>query len=486
MDLDILIKDGCIVNGTGNPWFRADVGIRDGRIVDVGSLPSASAQRVIEAKGLIVAPGFIDTHTHTTLMLLDSPHAEPKVMQGVTTDVVGVDGLSVAPITRETVGQLRKFLAGVEGETDPWDWFTLGEYFERLERGGISVNLASMVGNGTIRLATVGFENRPATGEELETMKGLLAQSMDNGALGLSSGLIYPPSMYADTRELIELCREAARRGGIYVTHIRSEEEMLLPSIREAIEIGEAAGIPVHISHLKAGGRANWGRAGEVLAVIDEARARGVDVTADQYPYTAGSTTLVTLLPTWVMEGGVDKILERLRNPETRLKIKDEVERSAPHWGEVTVSYCRRNKGVEGKTLEEVAALRGVDPSDALIDLLIEEETAASMIELMMSEEDVRTIMRHPAVNVCTDGLVMGKPHPRLYGSFPAVLGRYVRREGVLTLEDAVRKMTSLPARVLGLRDRGLIAVGMCADVVVFDPQSVLDRATYGEPRRYP
>ncbi|NIN52821.1 MAG: amidohydrolase family protein [Nitrososphaeria archaeon] len=301
--------------------------------------------------------------------------------------------------------------------------------------------------------------------------------------------------MYADKKELIELCRVAARYKGSYVTHIRGEGDTLLESIHEALEIGEASGIPIHISHLKSRGRANWGKSKEALDMIDGARSRTMDVTADQYPYKAGSSTLTSLLPPWVLEGGNEKLLERLRKPELRQRIKRELETGLPGWeggmrdigwGNVRVSYCRKNKDLEGKSLEEIAQMRGVDTAEALFDLLIEEDAVASMVIFHMSEEDVRTIMRHPAVNVCTDGLILGKPHPRLYGSFARVLGRYVREERVLTLEEAVRKMTSLPAQRLGLADRGLIAEGMYADITIFDPQSVIDRATFEVPQQYP
>jgi N-acyl-D-amino-acid deacylase len=457
----------------------------------MGKLGS-DAESLIDAGGLVVAPGFIDTHSHSDLMLMAEPEARQKVMQGITTEVVGQDGLGEAPMRDDVVDDWRRYLSGLNGNPDvDWGWRSFSEYLDRLEKAEPAVNVACLVGHGNLRLLSVGMENRPPTAYELEQMKRMLEAAMYQGAFGLSTGLIYPPCIYADTKELIELCRVTSILGGIFVVHMRNEGERLLESIGEVVEIGRETGVPIHISHFKVGGESNWGKASEALKTLEDARSKDVDVTVDQYPYTAGSTFLSSLVPAWAHEGGTAKMIDRLRNATTRNKIASEVIESRSgrtrSWRRVMVTSVEteENKRFEGMTVQGIADSKGIDSIDAVLDLILEEDNAVTMASFSMSEDDVRTIMRSPFQMVCTDGIVLGRPHPRAYGSFPRVLGKYVR-EGVLRLEDAVRKMTSLPAQRLGLVDRGVLRPGMSADITIFGPEKVVDRATYENPIQYP
>ena len=503
MLLDIILKNGFVVDGAGNPKFRADVGVMDGKIVKIGGLGSSKADRVIDAKGLVVSPGFIDVHTHSDFELLANPRAESKIRQGVTTEVVGNCGMSAAPLRGEYASKTAKSIRDKYGLT--LDWSSFKEYFNRLEKQGVAVNIVSLVGHGNIRECVMDLENRPPTKEEMKEMKALVAQAMEEGAFGLSTGLVYPPGRFADTIELIELSKVVAKYGGIYASHIRGERETLIEATREAIEIGEKAGVPVEISHHPAKIGA-WGKSKETLKMIEDARARGVDVTCDLHTYSAGQTWLMALLPPWAQEGGPKKIIETLSDPEARERIKqDMVEEKFPGpgpcglvkrgmWNKLMLTYCEKNKDLIGKNFAEIAKIRGVDPFDAVFDILIEEETAGMIVGFYYGVEDIRRVLEHPASMIGSDGYALapygilgkGKNHPRSYGTFPMVLARYVRERKVLTLEEAVRKMTSLPAQKLGLRDRGLLREGMWADIVMFDSNRVLDKATYDEPYQYP
>ena len=488
---DLIIKKGKIVDGSGNPWYRADVGVSNGRIQSIGKI-SSGADTTIDAEGLVVAPGFIDSHSHSDLMLMAEPEAMPKIMQGITTEVIGQDGLGEAPINDDVLEDWRKYLSGLNGDPDiEWSWRSFGEYLKALESAEPATNVAALVGHGNLRLLAMGMENRAPTPSELDTMRGLLADSMREGAFGLSTGLIYPPCVYADARELSELCNVASSYGGVFVVHMRNEGDSLLESIDEVVSIGREANIHVHISHFKASGERNWGKVKEALKKLESARSAGVEVTVDQYPYVAGSTFLSSLLPVWTYEGGTDRMLERLQDEATRIKIAEEMTEKGRGqdwgWSNVLVTSVKteRNRPFEGENLEEISKKRGQPPLDALFDVILEEENAATMVSFSMSEEDVRTVMRSPLQMVCTDGIALGKPHPRAYGSFPRVLGRYVR-EGILRLEEAVRKMTSLPAQSFGLYDRGLLRPGMGADITIFNPDTILDTATYRDSIRFP
>ncbi|MBS7619300.1 D-aminoacylase [Candidatus Bathyarchaeota archaeon] len=489
--LDILIKNGVIIDGTGNPWYKAEVGIKEGKIIQVGRIDKP-AEKVLDASGLVVAPGFIDTHSHSDLMLLAEPLAKQKIMQGVTTEVIGQDGLGEAPLSDEMVSDWRKYLSGLNGNPDlDWDWKTFSEYLSKIEEAKPSTNVASLVGHGNLRMIVIGMENRKPSPTQLGEMKSLLDEAMRQGAFGLSTGLIYPPCTYSETSELVELCKVASLHKGIFVIHMRDEGDKLLESIEEVIRVGREANIPVHISHFKASGERNWGKAGLALQALYVARRQNIDVTADQYPYTAGSTFLSSLLPTWVHEGGTEAMLKRLIEEDARKRVVTELSssRRGSDWGwssvYVTAVKTQMNKRFEGKSLGEIASIKKMTPMEALIDLVIEEENEATMVSFSMSEDDVRTIMKSHLTMVCTDGILLGKPHPRAYGSFPRVLGKYVR-EGVIRLEEAVKKMTSTPATRFGLLDRGLIRPGMCADVTIFNPEKIADMATYQDPVQFP
>lgn len=498
---DLLIVGGQILDGSGSPWFAGSVAIKDGRIADVGRLPKATARRVIDAAGLVVAPGFIDLHTHSDYTLLVDGTAQSKIRQGVTTEIIG-ESSSAGPVLGPEAAEFDKalLLLGVQR-----DWTTLGEYFARVERQGISVNLASYVGSGQVRGCILGNVNRAPTADELEKMKALVEQAMREGAIGLSSGLIYPPNMYATTDELVELAKVAAAYGGIYATHIRGEGAHGIQAIDEAIAISERAKLPAHIFHFKMDGRANWGRMAQQVKHIQAARDRGVDITADQYPYIAAMTGLEMCLPPKYLEGTSEQIVARLKDPKARAEIRraiatglsgweDNEVKSVGGWHGVLVASLQKaqNKKYEGKRMDEVAKLMGKDPLDALCDLLISEGGSADAIYFSMSEPDVRLAMQQPWVGIGSDGSAVntemtfaGKPHPRFYGSCARILGHYVREQKVLSLADAVRKMTSFPAQITGLTDRGLLRPGLAADIAVFDPAKVADKATFENPLQY-
>ncbi len=470
---DLIIAGGTVLDGTGAPGFRADVAVRGERIVAVSRqpLPRAGVRRVIDATGKIVAPGFIDLHAHLE-PLPQMPDAESHVRQGVTTALGGPDG------------------------GGPWPF---GPYLDRVGAQGLGMNVGYLVGHGSVRRAVLGTADRAPGDAELARMRRMVAQAMGEGAFGLSTGLLYVPGTYATTEEVIALARAAADSGGIYTSHLRQEGLGLLEGVAEAIRIGREAGIPVVLTHHKAVGRAMWGRSVATLAMIDSARAAGVDVMADQYPYTASSTSLDVLVPAWALAGGDSALARRLADPALRDSVRRGVvfnlenDRGGGDLRRVQFSRVGWKPDLEGRTLHDWVLERGLAPTlERAAELVLEGVRAggASMIYHVMDEGDVRRIMRHPWTAIASDGRLsrpgQGVPHPRAYGTFPRVLGHYVREAGVLTLEDAVRKMTALPAARLGLADRGRVAEGLAADLVVFDPASVADRATFTEPHQYP
>lgn len=494
---DLLIENGMIIDGSGNPWFWADLGIEKGKIARIGSLKGQKTKEKIDARGWTVAPGFIDIHCHSDAVPFFLPREEGRILQGITTETIGNCGVSLAPVWPATKEILQKYTAPFCAETPlPWDWQTQGDFLSRIEGHKLLSNVASWVGHGTIRIAVMGMENRKPTSTELAQMKMLTAQALDEGSFGLSSGLIYPPGVYSDREEMIELCRIVAEKNGIYTTHMRNEYDLVLEAVQEAIEVTEKSGVSTIIAHHKTAGQRNWGKSRHSLRLIEEARSRGVDIVCDAYPYEAGSTFLWAVLPPWAQEGGIGKMLDRLRRPEDRKRIKDNFLHGLPGWANlvegsgwegIRVSSCQKNKSLEGKNIKEIALSRQVDPADALFDILLEEDADVLMVIFGMAEDDVQYILRHPAVMVGSDAIPStGKPHPRFFGTFPRILGKYVREEKILTLPEAVRKMTSMPAQRLGIRNRGMILEGMWADLVIFDPLTVGDKATYTNPRQYP
>ncbi|MFQ6076772.1 MAG: amidohydrolase family protein [Candidatus Bathyarchaeia archaeon] len=502
MTFDILIKNGRIVDGTGNPWFRADVAIKDGRITKIGRQNSPPADRVLDAKALVVSPGFIDMHTHSDYPLLLNPKAESSVRQGVTTEVLGNCGYSCAPVSEATKELLEGNLLAYIPEV-AIDWHTIGEYLDRLEERGIAHNAATLVGHGTLRIAVMGLNSRLPNKEELEEMKALVAESMEGGAFGMSTGLVYAPGNSSNTEELVELCRVVAGYGGIYATHVRSER---VEAVEEAIGIGEKAEVPVHLSHHPTGTFILRGKTEKTLKLVDEARARGAEVTCDLHPYLWGLTALTAALPGWAFEGGPEKMLERLRDPGIREELKKGMAAgtSTVHqlirrglWDRILLGSSEGSPSLVGKSFEEIASLRGTDPYDAVLDVLLAEGLGlqnAFILAETYSEKDVRNVMVHPTSMIGADGFALAPYgplarfgfHPRSYGTFPRVIQEYVNEKGALTLEDGVRRMTSAPAQRLGLWDRGLVREGMWADIVVFDAERIEDRATYTEPSRYP
>ena len=498
-ECDILIRGGRIVDGTGNPWFKGEIAIRGDRIVSVARRINTEAKRVIDATDLVVAPGFIDMHSHSDYLLLEDGRALSKIHQGVTTEMLG-EGSSAGPRVGKLVRGNQRVGAG------EYSWSTLGEYFDRVEEAGVSTNVASYVGLGTIWQCAMGNSFERPSAEQLGEMDRLVEQAMRDGAWGLSSQVMMPPGSLATTEDIVRLCRIVAKYDGIYSTHIRNEGTGVFESVKEAIEIGRGANVPVDVIHLKIADQKYWGRMDEVVAMIDHARDEGLNVQANVYPYTRGNNNLVSIIPPWAHEGGKAKLIERLRDVEARQRLKRDIRGEIPDWynhftavgsdwSRILVSGNNRFKGL---TMDRVMSLRTQtrrvpDLLDELFDFLIEEDGSIGAVYAHHTEEDMNLAMRQPWCSIGSDGsayategpLRRGNPHPRNFGTFPRVLGRYVREAGLLRLEDAIRKMTSLNARKCGLHSRGLLVDGMFADVAVFDPQRIIDRATYTEPFRY-
>jgi N-acyl-D-amino-acid deacylase len=499
---DLLIRNGLIIDGSGRPGYIADIAINGDRIVRIGKLKNAGSARELDATGMVVAPGFIDMLGQSESYLLIDPRAMSKVMMGVTTEITG-EGESIAPINERLIKEQEDFNRHYKLTID---WRTLGEYFSRLEKQGSGVNLATFVGATQVREYVLGFDNRPPTPTELEQMKELVAAAMRDGALGLSTSLQYVPARFAKTDEIVELAKVARQYGGIYATHQRSEANALDESLAEVFQIARRAQIPVEIWHLKTAYKKNWGRMPEVLAKIRRARAGGLDITADIYPYIAGSTSLSACLPPWALEGGTEKMLARLRDQNIRRQLKQEITIDSKEWeniylgsggapGVLIGSVINSDlESMQGKRLSQIAEAQGKDPLDALFDLILADHGQTGAIYFMMSEDDLRAAMRAPFVSFCTDSgarandgpLAGSKSHPRGWGTYPRILGRYVRDEGLLTLPQAIHKMTGLPAARAGLRDRGLLRPAFYADLTIFDPKRVLDRATFEMPNQHP
>ncbi|MBM3130264.1 MAG: D-aminoacylase [Chloroflexi bacterium] len=498
---DLILRNGTVFDGTGAPGRRADLGIVGDQIAVIDDLTNASAAYALDATDRYIAPGFIDIHTHSDETVFIYPKMDSKIHQGVTTEVTGNCGGSAAPLYSAAREDALHDIAQYKDLT--LDWQTMGEYLDRVERTRLSTNYVTFVGQGTLRACVMGHAMRAPTPDELKQMQNLLARSLEEGAWGVSTGLIYPPSAYADLDELVALSRVAAERGGLYTSHIRNEGDRLLEAVDEAITIGERAQIRVELAHHKAAGKRNWGKVNASLEKIARARARGIQVAADQYPYVASSTGLSTVIPDWAHEGGWEKLVARLRDPDTRTRIADEVRVARPSWENpamdsgwhnILIVGCKSDRALQGKTVWQIAEMQGKDPIETSCDLLIANEGAVQVVIFSMSEDDVKTVMRVPWVSVGSDSgaraptgaLANVQCHPRTYGAFPRVLGKYVRDEKVLTWELAIAKMTTNPARMLGLDRRGELRAGYFADLVVFDPATIADTATFTEPHQFP
>jgi N-acyl-D-amino-acid deacylase len=487
--LDLVIVGGTLIDGTGEARCKGDLGIRDGRIVAVGDLSDRRAERRLDAKGMVVAPGFIDIHTHSDTTLLRDGLAQSAVRQGVTTHVIGNCGDSPAPRERRPAD-------------DAYHFRTYGEFLAALVEPGLSVNVCGLVGHNRIRQTVMGMERRRPSESELVRMCDHVDEAMRVGAVGISTGLVTPPGAYAETSEIVELARVVAHHGGLYASHIRGEAGTLSESVAEAIEIGRKAGVAVEVSHHKAAGKSNWGKTRLTLPMLEQAAERGQVVHTDAYPYRAGSAGLTQLIPPWAHEGGVDKMLDRLRDSATRTRIvHDMTEGTADwpnffviDWDDIQIAGVagETNRRWEGRRIGELAHARGVPGVEACLDLVLEERARVRMVNFVMDDEEVRRVLAHPLTMIGSDGSAIapewaeGKPHPRSYGCYPRLLGRYVREEKLFSLETAVHKMTQMPADQLALADRGRLKIGLAADVVVFDPGTITDRATFDEPHQYP
>ena len=496
---DLLIKGATIVDGTGaKPWV-GDAAIAGDRIAALDRHIPGEARRVVAADGYMLAPGFIDIHCHSDFSLFDQPGAEIKLRQGVTLEVLGNCGTSLAPLDA-----ISRTLIPAESDSEiqswehPLDWSSYGQYARTLEASGLSINVTGLVGHGTLRLTAMGPSDKTPTPDQMEHMESLLSQSMDEGAVGLSTGLIYAPGCFADTRELIELAGVAGSKGGYYASHIRNEADGIIPALEEIIRIGQEAEIPVHVSHLKIAGKKNWALWETVVAKLTSARAEGIDITCDVYPYFHSSTTILALLPPWSLEGGMASLLPRLKSPRQRERIVGGIKDGIPGWenmvlhtglDKIMVSSVRskQHKGLQGKSIAQIATKAQQDPFAMLLDLVETENGAVSIITESMNEENMVRFLSLPFAMVGSDGSPnQGRPHPRLYGTFPRVIRRVVRELGALSMEAAVHKMSGLTARRLGLKETGILRKGFKADAVLFDPLTFGDTATYDHPQSFP
>lgn len=490
---DCIIKNVRIIDGTSAPWYRGSVAVKDGRIAKIGTFSAEEengAKEVVDGEDLYLSPGFIDLHSHSDTSLPEYPLAESRILQGVTTEIGGNCGMSVAPVSAdpEKKKQLKDYIGDLQ-----YSWETIGEYLDTLKEQKLSVNFGTAVGHGTIRLAAMGFDARKPTDEELAEMRRLLRESLKDGAFFMSSGLIYPPGCYADTDELAALSEELVPFGSFYATHMRDEGDHLVEALEEALEIAKRSGAPLQVSHHKCTRKSGWQVSCKTtIAMIDRARRQGLDVKVDQYPYNASATTLDSNLSLWAFDGGMEALFERLRNPQTRAKLKEETRLShLGRWGDIYVSYAasEKNAWVVGKNIEEIAEIRGVDPEDACFDLILEERGRVNEVNYGMCEEDIEYIMPQPYVMIGSDGEAAsmdypGQPHPRWYGTFPRVISKYCRERKLFPLETAIFKMTGLPANRLGINNRGLIKEGMQADLVLFDFDEIEDTPSFNNPKQ--
>jgi N-acyl-D-amino-acid deacylase len=496
-DFDLVIKDGLVYDGLGNPGLVTDIGISRDLIKYLGKISYSRGRAVLEARGLAVAPGFIDVHDHSDVQLLVNPKAESAVHQGITTTISGNCGSSPFPIADEIFEQEKDSLKK-RYEID-LTWRNIQGFFSRIEEKGIALNYGTLVGQGAIRGAAMGFNDRAPKPAELEKMKALVSENLKNGALGLSSGLEYTPGSFAQPDELVELCKIVALAGGVYATHMRDEGDTLIESLMETIDVAKKSGVSVQISHFKVAYPRNWGKIDAAIVKIEEAKKDGVDIFCDRYPYIAGATSLDFNFPLWARQGTTEEFLSRLKDPYQDAKLRSyiaEREKKLESWDKVVISYVltEKNRKFEGKNILEASREAGKPPYEFMRDLLIEENDQVGMVIFMMKEENLTRILAHPLVGIGTDGearapyglLGRGKPHPRVYGTFPRAIGKYVREEKLLKLEEMLKKMTSVPAKKFGLQKRGVVRAENIADLVIFDPDKIVDKATWKEPHQYP
>ncbi len=497
--MDVLIKNGNIVDGTRSKAFVGDVLVRDGVVQGIGEGLEADGIKVVDAKNRLITPGFIDTHSHSDLVMLVNPYNEVKIRQGITTEVLGQDGISMAPLPIEHISSWRKNLAGLDGDSDEIDWKyeTTENYLNMMADQGVGLNETYLVPHGNVRMEAMGLVGEVASDEQIKKMCDVLRREMEAGAYGLSTGLIYIPCAYSETKEVVELCKVVAEFDGVFVVHQRSEADTILDSMKEIIQIGKESGVKVHFSHFKVCGKQNWKYIDGVIELLEQAQEEGIRVSFDQYPYAAGSTMLGVILPPWAHDGGTDNLIERLNDEDARRRMKEDIANGIPGWDNfvdfagidqifVTSVKSEENQEVVGMSLEELGKFRGMDPLDATFDLLRDEENAVGMVDFYGKEEHIIKFMQRPEHNVCTDGLMAkGKPHPRAYGSFPKILSRFVKEKQVFDIETAIHKMTKKAADAIGIKDRGTIEVGRPADILIIDMETVKDNATFIEPVQF-
>jgi N-acyl-D-amino-acid deacylase len=500
--MQILIKNVLIADGSRAPLYKGHIIVEDDRIKEIrreAVVTEDGFEEVIEAEGFVAAPGFIDTHSHSDLKVLTEPLVLPKVMQGITTEVLGQDGISMAPLPKEYIDSWRKNIAGLDGESDTinWEYETTENYLKLIEEAKPGINESYLVPHGNVRMEAMGLADREPSDEDIKKMCEITRREMEAGCLGLSSGLIYTPCAYSETSEIIELCKVVAEYDGVFVVHQRSEADTILSSMEEIIEVGRKSGVKIHYSHFKVCGKDNWDKLEDMLLLLDKAREEGIKVSLDQYPYVAGSTMLGIILPPWAHDGGTNELIKRLRDTEQREKMKLDIEAGIPGWDNfiqfagvegifITSTASEKNRELVGKSLKEIGEQKGLDPLDAAFDLLAEENNAVGMVDFYGTEEAVIKILKREEMNACTDGLLSGKPHPRVYGSFPRILGKYVREEKALSIEEAVYKLTYKAAEAMNLKDRGLLKTGYFADITIFNPNTILDKGTFTDPIQYP
>lgn len=497
--MKILIENGLIVDGTGTSPYTANLLIENDKIKKIGDISGVDIDRKIDAKDYVVAPGFIDTHSHSDLQILLNPYNEVKIRQGITTEVLGQDGISMAPLPKQHISSWRKNLAGLDGESSEisWEYETTNNYLTMMEDYGVGLNETYLVPHGNVRMEAMGLDNRPATKEEIQKMCDIVRREMKAGAFGLSTGLIYIPCAYSETEEMIEMCKVVAEFDGCFVIHQRSEADTIIQSMNEVVQIGLESGVKIHFSHFKVCGKDNWKYIDEMIEILDKAQLKGLRVSFDQYPYAAGSTMLGVVLPPWAHAGGTDMLMKRLQDTEMRRKIIDDIKNGIDGWDNfikfagfeqifITSVKTKVNEDAVGKSLEELALMRGTNPYDATFDILLQEENAVGMVDFYGLEDHVITFLKRKEQNVCTDGLLSGKPHPRAYGSFPRILGRYVREKKLLNIETAIYKMTKKAADAIGIQKRGSLKEGNYADIVIFNLDVVSDVGDYIDPMHFP